>query len=118
MISKRDKLISDCVKALSILNKEAGYTTISRQTLHVIMDVYAKAYNAPDLPDSRRASVPAKPMPNNVVNMFGNTRSKAAPVRQTRGDIDFADARRAHEANEKRLRAQRASDNDEVKPRR
>lgn len=122
MINERDILIRNSIMALYAISREAGFDNISRQTLVVIMETYARMYGSPIYPGKTQAPttytgipIPTPtPLPDNVINMFGGRPPKVTPLKETRGDLDFVEARRAHNETERRLKAQRTEDNEDI----
>jgi len=91
---KKQRLISDCVEALHKLNKEQGFSAISKQTLNIIMASYAEKYDSPNFPGSNVSRI-------NVLAKYLND------VQQTNKDKEARLQRERLENNKKVLKAYR-----------
>lgn len=109
MLDKRQKLINECIGALTRINHEHGYHTISRQTLNVIVQGFIEKNGDVAVPNIKQGSSPAiVPVADHgdIISMF-DRKSDLKSVQQTNKENADRLKREREEANKKVLRAYR-----------
>ena len=117
MSNSREKVIHECVEAMQRINKEHGFSTISKHTLNIIVASFIAKNNSPDYPNANKPVVQGDEVKTPVVPVI-----KTPAIKSINSNViglfdnksDFKSIEQANKENNERIRLERLKNNRKI----